>query len=80
MELQSIDTLFTSENIALTVFAILAIIVAFILIKKVAGCLIKTVVFAIILAIMAYIYVNYIQEPEGESTTGVSVQMEESTN
>ena len=80
MELQSIDTLFTSENIALTVFAILAIIVAFILIKKVAGCLIKTVVFAIILAIMAYIYVNYIQEPEGEPTTGVSVLMEESTN
>ena len=80
MELQSIDTLFTSENIALTVFAILAIIVAFILIKKVAGCLIKTVVFAIILAIMAYIYVNYIQEPEGEPTTGVSVQVEETTN
>ena len=46
----------SNQDIAYLVFAIIAVIVAFMIIKKVAGCLIKTVVFAILLAVMAYLY------------------------
>ncbi len=65
MELLDIST----QDIAYLVFGIIAVIVAFVVIKKVAGCLIKTVVFAILLAVMAYLYYNYIQgkeEPDEE--------------
>ena len=67
--MEFIDTLLGSDNIAYLVFAIVAIIVAFMLIKKVASCLFKTVIFVILLALMAYIYMNYIQEPESEAAS-----------
>ena len=35
------------------IFCILAFIVAFLLVKKIAGCMIKTVVMAVLLAILA---------------------------
>ena len=62
MEIQ--ESLFTTENIAYVVFAILAVIVAFTLIKKVASCLLRTVVFLFMLAALAYIYLNYIDKGE----------------
>ena len=62
MEIQ--ESLFTTENIAYVVFAILAVIVAFTLIKKVASCLLRTVVFLLMLAALAYIYLNYIDKGE----------------
>ena len=62
MEIQ--ESLFTTENIAYAVFAILAVIVAFTLIKKVASCLLRTVVFLLMLAALAYIYLNYIDKGE----------------
>ena len=52
------ETLFTTENILYVAFAILAIIVAFTLIKKFAGCLIRTIIFLLMLAALAYIYLN----------------------
>lgn len=59
-----INTLLSTENIIYIVFAILAIIVAFTLIKKFAGCLIRTVIFLLMLAALAYIYLNYIDKNE----------------
>ncbi len=56
------DTLLTDENIAYAVFAVIAVVVAFILIKKLAGCLIRTVVFLLLLAALAYLYLNYIDK------------------
>ena len=58
----------TSADIAYVVFAIVAAIVAFLIIKKVAGCLIKAVVFAILIAIMAYCYYNFSVVEETEET------------
>jgi hypothetical protein len=49
----------TSTDITYVIFAIVAVIVAFLIIKKVAGCLIKAVVFAILVAILGYIYYNF---------------------
>lgn len=57
----------TNENIAYVVFAILAVIIAFALIKKVASCLIRIVIFLIMLAALAYIYINYIDVSEEDS-------------
>ena len=57
-----LNELLTAENIAYVVFAILAVIVAFTLIKKFAGCLIRTVIFVLMLAALAYIYINYIDK------------------
>ena len=62
MELQ--ESLFTTETLAYVVFAILAVIVAFTLIKKIASCLLRTVVFLLMLAALAYIYLNYIDKGE----------------
>ena len=42
------DLNITNSDIAYIVFALVAVIVAFMLIKKVAGCLIKAVIFAIL--------------------------------
>ena len=41
------------------IFCILAFMVAFLLVKKIAGCMIKTVVMAVLLAILAGIYYMY---------------------
>ena len=65
---------FTSTEIAYVVFAIIAVVVAFILIKKVAGCIIKAVIFAILVAILGYLYFNFsvVEESEEEVTTDVT--------
>ena len=55
---------FSNQDIAYIVFAIIAVIVAFLVIKKVAGCLIKTVVFALLIAVMAYLYYQYMEGHE----------------
>ena len=41
------------------IFCIGAFIVAFMLLKKLAGCLVKTVIMAIVLAVLAAIYYFY---------------------
>ena len=63
------------KNIAYIVFALVAVIVAFMLIKKVAGCLIKTVIFAILVAILGYLYYNFSMVEE--SGDGTEVEMTE---
>lgn len=47
------------ENFGYYIFCIIALIVAIFIFKKVAGCLMKTIFFAIILAVLAAIYFMY---------------------
>ncbi|HEY9551579.1 MAG TPA: hypothetical protein VIQ97_04770 [Prevotella sp.] len=42
-------------------FCLLAVIVGFLIVKKVAGCLIKSVIALAILAILAFVYIIYIR-------------------
>lgn len=49
------------NNIGFYLFALAAIIVAFILIKRVASCLIKSVVAIIMVVVLAFIYFYYIR-------------------
>ncbi|MBQ8158307.1 MAG: hypothetical protein IJ081_04725 [Prevotella sp.] len=44
------------DNVGYYIFLIVAIILGVTIIKKVASCLIKTLVFLVLLAIMGYIY------------------------
>ena len=69
------DLNITNSDIAYIVFAIVAVIVAFMLIKKVAGCLIKAVIFAILVAILGYLYYNFAMVEE--SGDGTEVEMTE---
>ena len=45
------------ENLTQYIVALLAIIIAFVIIKKVASCLIRTVVGIVLVAVLAYIYI-----------------------
>ena len=45
-----------NDNFILYAFAILALVIGVLIIKKVASCLIKTVVGLIVLAILAYVF------------------------
>lgn len=47
------------ENLAYYIFCILAFIVAVVVLKKVAGCLLKTVLIGVIVAILLAIYFLY---------------------
>ena len=49
------------ENLTQYMVALLAIIIAFVIIKKVASCLIRTVVGIVLVAVLAYIYIMYMQ-------------------
>ncbi len=69
------DLNITNSDIAYIVFALVAVIVAFMLIKKVAGCLIKAVIFAILVAILGYLYYNFSMVEE--SGDGTEVEMTE---
>ena len=67
------DLNITNSDIAYIVFALVAVIVAFMLIKKVAGCLIKTVIFAILVAILGYLYYNFSMVEESGDGTEVEI-------
>lgn len=47
------------SNFGYYIFCIVAFIVAFFLLKKIAGCLIKTVVMAVVVFVLAAIYYLY---------------------
>ena len=63
----------TSTDITYVIFAIVAVIVAFLIIKKVAGCLIKAVIFAILVAILGYLYYNFSMVEESEDGTEIEM-------
>lgn len=50
------------DNFAYYIFCIVAIIVAVLVLKKVAGCLIKTVIFVAIVAALAAVYFLYFKQ------------------
>ncbi len=47
------------ENFAYYIFCLLALIVGFFIFKKVAGCLIKSIIFIVIIAALAAVYYMY---------------------
>lgn len=47
------------ENFLYYVFCVIALIVAVFVLKKVAGCLIKSIIFAVIVAVLAVVYYIY---------------------
>jgi hypothetical protein len=44
------------DNIGYYLFVLAVIIIGVVLIKKIASCMVKTIVFLVLLAILAYIY------------------------
>jgi hypothetical protein len=48
-------------NIGYYIFILVAIIVAFLIIKKVASCLIRSIVAIVLVAVLAYIYWMYLR-------------------
>ena len=49
------------ENIGYYIFILVAIIVAFLIIKKVTTCLIKSIVLIVLAAVLGYIYWMYLR-------------------
>lgn len=49
------------ENFMIYAGALLAIVICFVIIKKVASCLVRSVVSLVVLAIIAYIYFVYMR-------------------
>ena len=52
-------------------FSIAVIVVIFLLIKKIAGCILKSVILLIVAALLAYVYFNYFKVVDGDSETNV---------
>jgi hypothetical protein len=48
-------------NIGYYIFILVAIIVAFLIVKKVTSCLIRSVVAVVLVAVLAYIYWMYLR-------------------
>ena len=49
------------ENFMIYAGALLAIVICFVIIKKVASCLIRSIVGLVVLAIIAYVYYMYMK-------------------
>lgn len=50
------------ENFGYYIFCLVAFIVAFFIVKKVAGCLIKAIILAAVVAVLAVVYYMYIRQ------------------
>lgn len=50
-----------TSNFAYYIFCILAVVIGFLIVKRIASCMIKTVVAVIIIAAIAAIYFMYIK-------------------
>ena len=49
------------QNIGYYIFILVAIIVAFLIIKKVTTCLVKSIVLIVLVAVLGYIYWMYLR-------------------
>ena len=49
------------ENIGIYIFILVAIIVAFLIIKKVTTCLVKSIVLIVLVAVLGYVYWMYLR-------------------
>lgn len=50
------------ENFSYYIFCIVALIVGVFIVKKVAGCLIRTILFAVVIAALAAVYYLYFRQ------------------
>ncbi len=69
--------LFSTENLVYIALVIVAAVVAFLLIKKVAGCVIKAVIFAVLVALLAFLYYTYSGMQEESHDDGEQTEMRE---
>lgn len=51
----------STQEIVYALFSLGIIVVALLLIKKVTGCLVKTIVMAVVLAVLAAIYFGFVK-------------------
>ncbi len=51
-----------SENLTYILFSVAVLVVALFFLRKVASCLIKSVVMIVIAAVLTFVYFNYIKE------------------
>lgn len=49
------------DNIGYYIFLLVAVIVAFLIVKKVASCLIRSIVLIVLVAVIGYIYWMYLR-------------------
>jgi hypothetical protein len=49
------------DNIGYYIFLLVAVIVAFLIVKKVASCLIRSIVLIVLAAVIGYIYWMYLR-------------------
>ena len=49
------------HNLAYYIFVLIAVVVGFFVVKKVASCLIKTLIFMLIVGALLFVYFNYFQ-------------------
>ncbi|MBR5686945.1 MAG: hypothetical protein IKX36_03195 [Prevotella sp.] len=67
-----------SENLTYILCSVAVLVIAFFLLRKVASCLIKSVVMVILAAILAFVYFNYIKEyKDGEQKPEVIQKMDQ---
>ena len=50
-----------SSNIGFYIFILVAVIVAFLIIKKVTTCLVRSIVLIVLVAVLGYIYWMYLR-------------------
>lgn len=50
------------ENFTYYIFCLIAVVVAFFVLKKIAGCLIRTIILAVVVAVLAAIYYMYFRQ------------------
>ncbi len=58
------------ESFIYFAFALIVMIVVFLIIKKITGCIIKTAILLIVAAVLAYVYFNYFKVSEIDNETG----------
>ena len=67
-----------SENITYILFSVAVLLVAFFFLRRVASCLIKSVVMIVVAAVLAFVYFNYIKEyKDGEQKPEVIQKMDQ---
>ncbi|MFC2765907.1 MAG: sulfate transporter [Prevotella sp.] len=49
------------HNLAYYIFVLIAVVVGFFVVKKVASCLIKTLILMLIVGALLFVYFNYFQ-------------------
>ena len=66
------------ENLTYIIACIVVLVLAFFFVKKIASCLIKSVIMLLLAGAMAFIYFNYVKHyDEGEEKPQIIQQMDQ---